>query len=240
MTNLAKRLDHRFVKPVLRALQPWRYVTYGDVRVHYKRHLDGGGSTFGQDYVPFLLDRHMPKQARVFEWCAGPAFIGFSLLGYGLCETLCLADVNSDAVRTCRRTIAENNLQDRVSVYLSDNLDNIPASERWDLVVGNPPHFDWMQIGEMRFADSGWNLHRQFFRSVGRYLKPAGVILLQENNRGSTVDTFRTMIEDAGLSIVLVHGAEPRVTPYTRIYYVGVMRRGEKPPTWLSTQTQQG
>ncbi len=233
MTTIAKRLDHRFVKPVLRALQPWRYVTYGDVCVHYKRHLDGGGSTFGQEYVPFLLDRHMPKQARVFEWCAGPAFIGFSLLGYKLCDTLCLADVNPDAVRTCRRTVAQNALQDRVSIYLADNLNGIPASERWDLVVGNPPHFDWIQFGEKRFADSGWNLHRLFFRSIGQHLKPGGVILLQENNRGSTVETFRTMIEEAGLTVVLVHGAESRVTPYTRIYYIGIMRQGDQPPDWL-------
>lgn len=36
-----------------------------DIRVSYKRYLDGGGSAFGQDYIPFLLDRGMPRQARV-------------------------------------------------------------------------------------------------------------------------------------------------------------------------------
>ncbi len=232
--NLAKRLEHRFVKPALRRLQPWRYVTYGNIRVHYKDHLDGGGRSFGQNYVPFIHDRQMSKQARIFEWCAGPGFIGFSLLGHGLCDTLCLADVNPDAVRACRRTIAENKLEDRVSVYYSDNLDAIPPSERWDLVVGNPPHFDSPQLGgEKRFADFGWNIHRRFFQSVGSFLKPGGVILIQENNCGSTVETFRPMIEDAGLSMVLAHGCEPRITPYTRIYYLGLMRRGEAPPEWL-------
>jgi predicted RNA methylase len=231
--EFGKRLEYRYLKPVQRWLQPWRYVTYGSVRVHYKRHLDGGGSAFGQDYIPFLHDRGMPKQARVFEWCAGPGFIGFSLLGFGLCDSLCVADVNSEAIRACRRTVAGSGLADRVAVYQSDNLENIPASERWDLVVGNPPHFDWTQIGELRFADTQWRIHQRFFASVGRFLKPGGVILIQENNHGSTAETFRPMIEQAGFSIVMVHGCEPRITPYTRYYYLGIMRHGDTPPAWL-------
>jgi len=44
-------------------------------------NLDGGGSTFGQDFIPVLRARGMPKVQRTFEWCSGPGFIGFSLLG---------------------------------------------------------------------------------------------------------------------------------------------------------------
>lgn len=233
MREFIRRLEYGTVRRLKRTLQPWRYVTYGGIRVHHKRYLDGGGSAFGQDYVPFLRDRGMPSQARIFEWCAGPGFIGFSLLGFGLCDTLCLADINPDAVRACRRTVVESGLAERVSVYRSNNLDDIPASESWDLVVGNPPHFDWAQTGERRFGDSGWNIHRRFFQSVGQFLKPGGVILVQENNHGSTVETFRQMIEEQGFSIVLAHNCEPRITPYARYYYLGIMRQNETPPAWL-------
>jgi predicted RNA methylase len=229
-----KQFESRYLKPLVRRLEPWRQVRYGGVNVHYKRHLDGGGSSFGQEYIPFLRDRAMPRQARVFEWCAGPGFIGFSLLGFDLCDTLCLADVNPEALAACRRTIAASGISDRVSLYRSDNLSGIPPSERWDLVVGNPPHFDIAQTGELRFADKGWRLHREFFASVGRFLEPGGVILIQENNQGSTAETFRAMIDDAGLSLVAAHGGEPRVTPYTRIYYLAVMRRDDEPPAWLT------
>jgi methylase of polypeptide subunit release factors len=81
----------------------------------------------------------MPKQKRAFEWCSGPGFIGFSTLGNGLCETLCLSDVNPAAAASCQHTIDVNKLADRVSVYQSDNLKNIPISEEWNLVVSNPP-----------------------------------------------------------------------------------------------------
>ena len=108
-----------------------------------------------------------PGKARAYEWCAGPGFIGFSLLAHGLCETLCLADVNPEAVAACRRTVRENALDDRVSVYRSDNLADIPAAERWDLVVSNPPHFDDRSPGQLRYHDPRWSIHRGFFDGRG-------------------------------------------------------------------------
>ena len=41
---------------------------------------DGGGRTFGIDYLPLFQDLGMPREPRVFEWCAGPGFTGFALL----------------------------------------------------------------------------------------------------------------------------------------------------------------
>ncbi|WP_371090244.1 methyltransferase [Bradyrhizobium sp. WSM2254] len=64
--------------------------------------------------------------------------MGFSMLGHGLCETLCLADINSAAVNCCKNTV-KLTLEDCVSVYESNNLRSIPESERWNLVVSNPP-----------------------------------------------------------------------------------------------------
>jgi SAM-dependent methyltransferase len=232
MNNLLKLIEHRIVKPRLRRLKPWRHVGFGGIRVHYKDHLDGGGRTNGLDYLPLFRDRDMPRQARVFEWCAGPAFIGFALLGYGFCDSLALADVNPEAVEASRRTVADNGLAGRVAVYHSDNLDGIPATERWDLVVGNPPHFADTSPGQLRYHDAEWRLHRRFFESVGRFLKPGGMIVLLENNLGSTADTFREMIEAVGLSIVFVHNCEGRRTPYPRIYFLGIGRRGDTAPAW--------
>ena len=91
LANFLKTFERRIVKPRLRRLKPWRHTTYGDVHVNYRDHLDGGGRTSGMEYLPLLHDLGMPRQARVFEWCAGPGFIGFALLGYGFCDTLWVA-----------------------------------------------------------------------------------------------------------------------------------------------------
>jgi 16S rRNA G966 N2-methylase RsmD len=230
-----KRQRRLYVKPWLNTFNTWKHVSYGGTKVYFKRHLDGGGSDFGQDFIPFLKLRNMPPQRRVFEWCAGPGFIGFSLLANGLAETLCLADVNPEAVEACRRTVRENGLSDRVAVYRSDNLAAIPASEKWDLVVANPPHLadDW--IGDLRTYDDNWHIHRGFFAAVEPFLKPGGVVVLQENNRGSTAETFRSMIEASGLTTVFVAECRPQRTTYDRFYFIGLMRRGDPLPQWVRT-----
>ena len=232
MREFWRRIEHGTIKPWLRRIKPWRAKSFGGVRVHYMKHLDGGGSTFGQDYIPLLKEWGMPRQGRAFEWCSGPGFIGFSLLGHGLCETLCLADINPQAVEACRRTIEDNRLGARVAVYHSDNLASIPANEKWDLVVSNPPHFVDYLIGDLRGHDPDWRIHRGFYADIGKHLNPGGVLVLQENNRGSTAETFREMIEAAGLAIVFVHAGAPERTSHDHYYYVGVMRRGDPAPDW--------
>jgi methylase of polypeptide subunit release factors len=229
-----KQQRRRYIKPWLNKFNGWKHVTYGTTRVYFKKHLDGGGNSFGQDFIPFLELRGMPCQRRVLEWCAGPGFIGFSLLAHGLAKTLCVADINPEAVAACRHTIADNNLADRVSAYHSDNLKDIPSSEQWDLVVSNPPHFvdDW--IGDLRTYDDRWHIHREFFTTIGRFLKPGGVIVLQENNRGSTSETFAPMIEAAGLSTGFVAECRPQRTSYDRFYFIGIMRSGDQPPSWAT------
>ena len=230
--NFWKTIEHQHIKPWLRRHRPYTEASYAGLRVSYKRHLDGGGSTFGQDFIPVLRARGMPTVRRAFEWCAGPGFIGFSLLANGLCETLCLADVNPEAVAASRRTVARNSLAEKVAVYQSDNLKNIPASERWDLVVANPPHFLDEAPGHLRYHDPDWRVHRGFFQTVAPHLSPRGVIVLQENNRGSTADMFSGMIADAGLQVVFVQDCAPQKTAHDHMYYVGIVRAGDEVPAW--------
>jgi methylase of polypeptide subunit release factors len=229
-----RTIEHQHIKPLLRQMRPYSETTFGGVRVSYKPHLDGGGSTFGQDFVPLLRKRNMPKVQRAFEWCTGPGFIGFSLLGHGLCDTLCLADVNPEAVAACRRTIARNGLAAKASVYLSDNLKDVPATGQWDLVVSNPPHFTDSGIGHLRYHDPDWRLHRGFFGGIGRHLKPGGVVVLQENNAGSTPATFTDMIAQTGLKTVFVQDASETRTEKPHMFYLGIMRAGDDVPAWAN------
>ena len=98
-----------------------------------------------------------------------------------------LADVNPQAVAALRETVRLNGLEDRVTVYESDGLDDIPAQERWDLVVSNPPHFDEQggPAPQPAAARSRLGLHRGFYAQVGEHLAPGGSLLIQENSEGS-------------------------------------------------------
>ncbi len=233
--NPLEKVEHEVIRPILRWLRPPVRATFGGVEVIYKKELDGGGTDFGQDFIPFLRGRGMPMQRRVFEWCCGPGFIGFSMLGNGLCETLCLSDINPAAIASCNRTVRSNGLGDQVSVYQSDNLKNIPKSERWTLVVSNPPHFVDRYENDIRAHDPDWRIHREFFATVGDHLAQDGVIVLQENNCGSVVETFRPMIEDAGLRILFTSGDHPKLTKDSSFYFVCVAKRNATVPSWART-----
>ena len=67
-------------------------------------------------------------------------------------------------------------------------------------------------------------MHRGFFAGVARHLKPGGVIVLQENNEGSTPATFAPMIAEAGLKLVFEQDASPTRTTDPRMFYLGIMR----------------
>ena len=54
--------------------------------------------------------------------------------------------------------------------------------------------------------------------------------MLQENNIGSTAETFAAMITHAGLKTVFVQNCAPQRTTEDRFYYIGILRAGDAPP----------
>jgi methylase of polypeptide subunit release factors len=186
-------------------------VQYKNIRVSYLPELDGGGMDFGQEYI-WVLEEKFGRVGHLFEFCAGPGFIGFSLLAHGLCERLTLADINPAAVEACRATVKENRLESKVAVYQSDCLDDIPPNEKWDLVVSNPPHWrsgEDAYVRDMRMWDPDLRIHDKFYRSIRPYLKPGGAICIQENGSATKAADFLPMIEANGLVLVEEFKAKP-------------------------------
>ncbi len=182
----------------------YRYETYQGIKVAWLPELDGGGRGIGQQNV-YAVKKLFGRVDRIHEFCAGPGFIGFALLAEGLCNTLCLSDVNPLAIEAVNETIRINGLEDRVNVYLSDVLEGIPEDEKWDLVVANPPHQNMSQEGgrRLRAADPGWRLHKKFYACVRRFLKPNGSCLMWENyHGGNDENTFLPMLKGSGLRFV--------------------------------------
>ncbi len=178
----------------------------GRVKISYTDELAGGGNEFGDDFMADYVGKNIRKVGRAYEWCAGPAFIGYSLLANGLCGSLCLSDINPKAVEISRKTALENDLLDQVSVYASDCFDDIPETEKWDLVVGNPP---WSKNDlmipswgrEIKYKDLNFGLHARFFRDVKKFLNTGANIILLETFLCSSADDFLPMINRAGLSL---------------------------------------
>ncbi len=115
----------------------------------------------------------------------------------GLCDHLVLADINERAIESVRKTVARNpHLYNRVTAYVSDNLKAIPPSERFDLVVANPPFFQVprevsfsrvvlttgtpIEGNSLIGSDPEWKIHRDFFKGIPRFLGPDSIVLIAE------------------------------------------------------------
>ena len=201
-------------------------------RVFYDSWMDGGGTWFGQEYVDIIKQRYPQQFERCYEWCSGPGYIGFSLLDYGVCRSLCVSDIYDSAInKAVAETIKQNKLTN-VGAYATGHVASLPEHEKFDLVVANPPHFlecpgddNYQRIA----VDADWAAHQEFFANIGQHLLPGGVILLQENQAGSLLREaeFEQYVNAAGLQITDVFNSPAYYTPnhYTQIYYIEIRQK---------------
>ena len=183
---------------------------YRNINIYYEPHLDGDGRVFYPEFQRIIKER-IGKVNIIYEYCAGPAFIGFSLLEDKMCKKLVLSDIVLDSVECCKKTIKENKLNEKVSLYLSDCLKQIPL-QKWDLVVSNPPHFSkednfgFRENGEPTKSiislDKNWEIHKNFYMNIKKYLNKGGLTLFVENGRGSCPELFKEMIKEGGLKYI--------------------------------------
>ena len=210
-----------------------------NIRILYEQELDGGGTSFGQEYIRVIQDRY-PNQTfnRCYEWCSGPGFIGYALLDHNICNHICLSDIYPPAIEYANLTAKENNVTDVVTTYLIDDIALLPEEEKFDLIVANPPHYQSIsnlagyvdQHQHRKAVDKDWQAHKNFFEHIADHLTPNGIILLQENRDGSSIESFRSFINDAGLEVTGEFNSTNWFYDLTsdlklQIYYIEIKRK---------------
>jgi len=195
--------------------------------VFYWRALSGGGTKFISEYPAIINDLYPNRIFNTcFEWCSGPGFIGYSILDYGLCENLVLLDLDQPAIVMANKTAKHNNIKHKVKTYIGDNINVIPNSTKFDLVVSNPPHYNRKSPTQNTIGDDlNWDIHKDFYKNIGKYLTDDGVILMQESKHGSTENDFSDMIKESNLKITNVFDSPNFGTSPNLIYYIQVEKQ---------------
>ena len=187
--------------------------------------LDGGGSTHYRDFLEIINIKGKRSYTRALEWCAGPAFIGYAMLGNNICDHLVLMDIYEPAIVSCRNTAINNNLYDSITTYCIDAISKLPTTEKFDLVLGNPPHvsnrnefIDHMMLEAKEHGDTllEYNIdlatrlvvdqdqaiHIEFFKNICKYLLPSADLFISEPGNGEMMPEIIEYATTNGLTFI--------------------------------------
>ena len=188
-----------------------------NIHITWNHGDDGGGSTH---YVEFLNAIGAEKKYKNgLEWCAGLSAVAFSLLDAKTCENFVLMDIYEPALIKAQENAKINNIIDRVSIRICDKIDSLPVTDKFDLVVSNPPHVEtdsWIDNSMPKLTkeekdrniritvDKDWNLHKEFFKNITKYLNPnADLYISETNSHGFIIDWAK----EVGLNLIEVFSA---------------------------------
>ncbi len=141
-------------------------------------------------------------------------------------------DKYEPAIISCNETALANNLNEQVTTYVVDAVGKLPKTEKFDLVLGNPPHMwdsnqfikniedDWAERGhilkqenvdilERLLLDHGQHIHIEFFKNIGKYLLPGADLFISEPGNNQQMPEIVEYAISNGLLFV---GEEPMPT----------------------------
>jgi len=151
--------------------------------MQYPTLLDGGGLEMKDNLISVIKSSGKHFYDRGYEWCCGFGALGFEVLGMGIAKHMVFSDYYHVATDTCVEIAKNNQLSNYISAHVSPSISGIPASEKWDLVISNPPHVPDKHefLNQMNAlptehhyldntcrltVDEDWSIHKEFFKNI--------------------------------------------------------------------------
>jgi len=170
----------------------------------------------------------------VLDFCSGQGCVGLCLFeeSNGRVERVGYVDVNYFNLLALERTLAEQrdfSPEDlaRHHPILSNGLKRLPAGDRYDLILGNPPHrnvgdghplTETFSLKNLYLVDPEWRLHAEFYAKVHEHLLPGGESWFIELE-GSPRERFEEMIAKNPHLDYLGHYPQEKLGDESPAYY---------------------
>jgi methylase of polypeptide subunit release factors len=209
------------IKPLIRAA--FAAIGYDPPRKTLRRFTIGGlryeadpcsvgqtpqGESTAEGAIRMIRERGL-RDLRVLDICCGVGIIGLTVFARlrpeGLVRGVGLADINIFNLNVLERTLKNNSLApligNEIKFWLTNGLMHIPADEKFDLIVSNPPHFPREDFTSERFSpdvlgtfDAAWSFHAAFYRQCHERLTPGGEVWFLENGEAATEQDLKPFI----------------------------------------------
>lgn len=141
-------------------------------------------------FAPWL--QHEPT--RIMDLCTGSGCIAIAMAHTFPAAEVDALDLSDDALAVCEMNIEMHGMLGQVIPICSDLFDALPAGDKYDLIVSNPPYVDVEDMSdlpeefhhepEMALAagDDGLDLVRRILAEAGALLKDNGVLVVEVGN----------------------------------------------------------
>lgn len=140
-------------------------------------------------FQPWLITPPMS----ILDLCTGSGCIGIACAHYFPEANVTLSDISTDALAVANKNIRLHQLNHRASTVHSDLFAGL-GSQRFDLIVSNPPYVDTKDLASMpneyhhepkiglASGDDGLDFTRQLLLEAGEHLNEQGTLIVEVGN----------------------------------------------------------
>jgi ribosomal protein L3 glutamine methyltransferase len=145
-----------------------------------------------EQFAPWVSD---PEEVTsVLELCTGSGCLAVLLADTFQHAHVDALDLSADALEVARRNVADYEMQERITLLQSDLYDALPDTQRYDLIITNPPYVnagsmaklppEYKREPQMALAGGadGMDLVRRIVDGARSRLKPGGILVVEIGN----------------------------------------------------------
>jgi ribosomal protein L3 glutamine methyltransferase len=145
-----------------------------------------------EQFAPWVSD---PEEVTsVLELCTGSGCLAVLLADTFQHAHVDALDLSADALEVARRNVADYEMQERITLLQSDLYDALPDTQRYDLIITNPPYVnagsmaklppEYQREPQMALAGGadGMDLVRRIVDGARSRLKPGGILVVEIGN----------------------------------------------------------
>ena len=167
--------------------------------------------------IQMIRQREM-RGLKILDIGCGVGIIGLTMFSelaeQGIIQEAVFADINIFNLNSLKRTLWKNNLGSQfgkqLRVYLSDVLEHIPTTEKFDLIVSNPPDFYIEDFNQTEMSGStlgrysvGRVFHKSFYNDCHNHLSKGGEVWFIENSDAISESEIKELVQlNSNLEII--------------------------------------
>ena len=154
------------------------------------------GELIEQGFSPYL-DR---SPQRVLDMCTGSGCIAIAIALHFPDAEVDAVDISPDALEVAELNIDAYGLNESVFPLQSDLFNNLPAGDKYDLIVANPPYVDASDLANMPeeyhaepalalgSGEDGLNCAKRILAKAGDFLNDDGVLIMEVGNSAEALN----------------------------------------------------